>query len=225
MIRLLLYSDAPIVAAGLTSLLRGTDGFELASVCPSLQQLHGAVAAVEPHIVLMDFTSDLPPDILSQIDTALLRRSVILWVYEIPADMAMHAMSMGVRGILRSTLAPDLVLRCLQKVQQGELWFEKALLDENMEARKSGLTGREMQLIRLLGMGFKNREIADALSITHGTVKVYLSRLFQKLGVKDRFEVALYGMRNPGAGSFHVPRAGSATSERQRPEFQKPEFD
>ena len=49
--------------------------------------------------------------------------------------------------------------------------------------------------------------MADTLTITEGTVKVYLSRLFQKLGVKDRFELALYGMKNPGAGSFRVPRA------------------
>src|SRR5437764_140722 len=109
----------------------------------------------------MDFTSELPPGVLAQIDAALLRARVVLWVYEIPAELALHAMSMGVRGILRSTLALELILRCLRKVGEGELWFEKSLVDDSMDARKAGLTGREIQLIRLLALGLKNREIAS----------------------------------------------------------------
>jgi two-component system nitrate/nitrite response regulator NarL len=206
-VRLLLYSDAPILAAGLTDLLRGTEGFELASVCSSLTELRSAAASIEPHIVLMDFTSEIPGDMLAQLDTGLTRRNVVLWVYEIAAETALHAMSRGVRGILRSTLAPDLIIRCLQKVHEGELWFEKALVDDYMEARRAGLTGREVQLIRLLSLGLKNREIATTLAITEGTVKVYLSRLFQKLGVKDRFELALYGMKNPGSSALRLREA------------------
>jgi DNA-binding CsgD family transcriptional regulator len=58
------------------------------------------------------------------------------------------------------------------------------------------LTKRESQLVSLLSQGLKNKEIASTLTISEGTVKVYLSRLFQKVGVKDRFELALYGLRN-----------------------------
>jgi two-component system nitrate/nitrite response regulator NarL len=213
---LLLYSDAPILVAGLQSLLGGVEGFELAPVCSTLPELRHMAAAVNPHIVLMDFTSEMPPGVLGHLDAALLRTNVVLWVYEIQAEMALHAMSLGVRGILRSTLEPELILRCLQKVHQGELWFEKALVDDYMDARKTGLTGREIQLIRLLAMGLKNKEIAGTLSITEGTVKVYLSRLFQKLGVKDRFELALYGMKNPGTGAFRVARQGMIRRVRQR---------
>ena len=223
-VRLLLYSDAPILAAGLRSLLGDADGFELLSVCSSLPELRGAAAALNPHIVLLDFTSELPPEGLGQIDARLLRSSVVLWVHEIPAEMALHAMSMGVRGILRSTLAPELILRCLQKVHQGELWFEKALVDDQADAHKAGLTGREIQLIRLLALGLKNKEIASTLSITEGTVKVYLSRLFQKLGVKDRFELALYGMKHPGAGAFRPARHGLQRRVLPRAES-NPDFD
>lgn len=208
MIRLLLYSDAPILVAGLKSLLGGAEGFELASVCSSLPELRRAAASLDPHILLIDFTSDLQSGVLDEIDGPLLRASVVLWVYEIPAELALQAMSMGVRGILRSTLPLELILRCLQKVHNGELWFEKALVDDYMDVRKAGLTGREIQLIRLLALGLKNKEIASSLSITEGTVKVYLSRLFQKLGVKDRFELALYGMKHPGAGAFRPARPG-----------------
>jgi len=215
-IRLLLYSDAPILAAGLKSLLADNEAFELASVCSSMSELRQMTALMNPQIVLMDFTAEVPPGMLGQLDESLLRASVVLWVYEIPAEIALHAMSIGVRGILRSTLGPDLILRCLHKVHQGELWYEKALVDDYMDARKAGLTGREIQLIRLLALGLKNKEIASTLSITEGTVKVYLSRLFQKLGVKDRFELALYGMKHPGAGGFRVARQGMMRRVRQR---------
>jgi DNA-binding CsgD family transcriptional regulator len=88
------------------------------------------------------------------------------------------------------------------------------------------LTGREIQLIRLLALGLKNKEIAATLSITEGTVKVYLSRLFQKLGVKDRFELALYGMKHPGSNAFRVPRQGPARRASQRfGQMPVPDFD
>ena len=113
-------------------------------------------------------------------------------------------MSLGVRGILRKTLPVETLLRCLNRVIEGELWFEKALTDSIMSARRYSLTRREGQLVSLLSQGLKNKEIAIALTISEGTVKVYLSRLFQKLGVKDRFELALYGLKNlnPGGGSL-----------------------
>jgi DNA-binding CsgD family transcriptional regulator len=111
-------------------------------------------------------------------------------------------MGLGVRGILRKTLPTDLQVKCLQKVQAGELWFEKALTDSFLCARRVALTQREGQLVSLLSQGLKNKEIATTLMISEGTVKVYLSRLFQKVGVKDRFELALFGLKNLTTGQL-----------------------
>jgi DNA-binding NarL/FixJ family response regulator len=97
-------------------------------------------------------------------------------------------------------------MRCLTRVLDGELWFEKALTDSLMSAQQFRLTRREGQLVSLVSQGMKNKEVATALNISEGTVKVYLSRLFQKLGVKDRFELALYGLKNltPGRGTVNT---------------------
>ncbi len=135
---------------------------------------------------------------------------IVLWVHTISTELALQAMSLGVRGILRKTLPIETLLRCLTRVNDGELWFEKALTDSIMSARRYSLTRREGQLVSLLSQGLKNKEIATALNISEGTVKVYLSRLFQKLGVKDRFELALYGLKNltPGGGSMENTTAG-----------------
>jgi DNA-binding CsgD family transcriptional regulator len=95
-------------------------------------------------------------------------------------------------------------------VNAGELWFEKTLTDSIMGARRYALTRREGQLVTLLSQGLKNKEIAVALNISEGTVKVYLSKLFQKLGVKDRLELALYGLKNlaPAVSALEGPSSG-----------------
>jgi DNA-binding CsgD family transcriptional regulator len=105
-------------------------------------------------------------------------------------------MELGVRGVLRKTLGPELLIKCLGKVCEGELWFDKSLTASFLSAKMVALTKRESQLVALLSQGLKNKEIASTLQISEGTVKVYLSRLFQKVGVKDRFELALYGLKN-----------------------------
>ncbi len=69
----------------------------------------------------------------------------------------------------------------------------------------------------LLSQGLKNKEIAATLFISEGTVKVYLSRLFQKLGVKDRFELALFGLKNMPAGEalIEMPQPRAAVPQRK----------
>jgi DNA-binding CsgD family transcriptional regulator len=84
----------------------------------------------------------------------------------------------------------------LQAIREGELWYEKDLLESFLHGERVTLTRREGQLVTLLSQGLKNKEIAWSLRLSEGTVKVYLSRLYQKLGVNDRFEMALYGLKN-----------------------------
>jgi DNA-binding NarL/FixJ family response regulator len=121
-------------------------------------------------------------------------------------------MGLGVRGIVRKTLPAETLIECLRKVHQGELWFEKSLTDSMLSARKVTLTRREGQLVTLLSQGLKNKEIATVLCVSENTVKVYLSRLFQKVGVKDRFELALYGLRNVAAGQGRLDQPVSQQS-------------
>src|SRR5436309_13635387 len=137
---------------------------------------------------------------------------IVLWVHTISTELAFQAMGLGVRGILRKTLPTDLLVKCLEKVQEGELWFEKALTDSFLSAKRIARTQREGRLVSLLSQGLKNREIATALLISEGTVKVYLSRLFQKLGVRDRFELALYGLKNLSLGASSLDDGANETN-------------
>ena len=163
----------------------------------------------------MDLTAEITFAVLSDMKHAMNGSRIVLWVNSISTELAFQAMGLGVRGILRKTLPTDLQVKCLQKVQAGELWFEKALTDSFLCARRVALTQREGQLVSLLSQGLKNKEIATTLMISEGTVKVYLSRLFQKVGVKDRFRA---GAVRPEE-SHHRPtarRRKGPTSRRQR---------
>ncbi len=194
--RVLLYSDQPILATGLRAVLQSADGFELVSICSNVSSLAERLNAEQTEIALLDLTPEITFGVLSDLRRAAMACKIVLWVNTISTELAFQAMGLGIRGILRKTLPTDLQIKCLQKVHAGELWFEKALTDSFLSARRVALTQREGQLVSLLSQGLKNKEIASALVISEGTVKVYLSRLFQKVGVKDRFELALFGLKN-----------------------------
>jgi DNA-binding NarL/FixJ family response regulator len=212
MTRILLYSDEPILAKGLESVLRQVDDFELLPTCNSVAGLLDEIAHGSPDLVLMDLTPEITFGVLTELKHAMASSKIVLWVNSISTELAFQAMGLGVRGILRKTLPTDLQVKCLMKVQAGELWFEKALTDSFLCARRVALTQREGQLVSLLSQGLKNKEIASTLMISEGTVKVYLSRLFQKVGVKDRFELALFGLKNLTTGQLHVSEKGQRPS-------------
>lgn len=209
MASVLLCTDEPVLAEGLRRILLSVEGLNLCSSCSRVADIDRELEAHQPDILLIDLTKDVTFSVLNSLHRVASNAKIVLWVHTIPTELALQSMSLGIRGILRKTLPLESLVRCLNRVQQGELWFEKALTDSIMGARRYTLTRREGQLVTLLSQGLKNKEIATALTISEGTVKVYLSRLFQKLGVKDRFELALFGLKNLAPGPASVESTGA----------------
>jgi DNA-binding NarL/FixJ family response regulator len=207
MASVLLFTDEPVLAEGLRRILETVHELDLCSYCANADDLDAELALHQPDLLLLDLTSNIHFSVLVRLQRAIIKTKIVLWVHSISTELALQAMSVGVRGVLRKTLPPETLIRCLTRVQDGELWFEKALTDSLMTAQRYRLTRREGQLVSLLSQGMKNKEVATALNISEGTVKVYLSRLYQKLGVKDRFELALFGLKNltPGGGTLNIP--------------------
>jgi len=192
----LLCSEEPILAEGLARIFSTEQSFSLLSYCSRMEDLRIEVQRLQPDILLMDLCPGVTFDFLQGLHQVATHTRIVLWVHTISTELALQSMSPGVRGVLRKTLPVETLLNCLSRVHEGEIWLEQSLTDSFLSARRYSLTRREGQLVSLLSKGLKNREIATALEISEGTVKVYMSRLFQKLGVKDRFELALYGLRN-----------------------------
>ena len=197
-VRVVAHTPEPLVAFGLTQFLADIQDIELCAVATTVEELRTDVARQQPDVALVSLTKGIDAGVLQGIRTTHPTVPLVLWVEEdLPAEIAHNAVvDCGVRGLLRRTLPPDLLLKCLRKVGSGELWLEESLMAAFLKGRAVKVSRRESDLITLLAQGLKNKEIATALGLSEGTVKVYLSKLFLKLGVKDRFELALFSLRN-----------------------------
>lgn len=118
-------------------------------------------------------------------------------------------MRLGVRGLVLREMAPELLVRCLRQVGAGATWLESRTVTRVLERllrREAGereaaavLTGREIDLVRSIAQGLRNKEIARELGISEGTVKVHLHNIYQKLGLDGRLALLRYA-RDKGLG-------------------------
>jgi DNA-binding NarL/FixJ family response regulator len=118
----------------------------------------------------------------------------VLSVHDAVEAECYRALQMGARGVFKMSLPVEELMACLRAVSAGRVWlkgFEEP--DEPVPGRFSNprLTPREREVVRLVARGLKNREVADHLAITAGTVKVHLMHVFEKTGVKDRFQLSM----------------------------------
>ncbi|MES1261462.1 MAG: response regulator, partial [Acidobacteriota bacterium] len=104
MARILLCSDEPVLAEGLTKILSPDDGMQLCSWCSRVEDLAGQIGEHQPDLLLVDLTSDVTFAVLSGLHGIARHARIVLWVHTISAELALQAMSLGIRGILRKTL-------------------------------------------------------------------------------------------------------------------------
>jgi two-component system nitrate/nitrite response regulator NarL len=208
MVRVIIYSDQPVLARGLESLIAADPALELSACCSNLATLKNSLAKDNPDLAVLDLTLEITSAALDELQNLAPDSKLILWTDTIGGDFALQALTIGIRGVLRKTLPLEAHLQCLHRVASGELWFEKSLTDSFSAVRRVTLSPRESQLVGMLTRGLKNKEISRELGITEGTVKVYLSRLFQKSGAKDRFEMALQGLHSLAMAGISTDQSG-----------------
>lgn len=219
MLRLLVFTDEPVAAAGMQCVLTKQTGFKVVAASGDPATLIETAEAAKPDLILLDMTPDMTFGILVELQKRMPGCRIVVWVRTMSKELAYQAIEHGIRGILRKTLPAATLIKCLHMVAEGGLWFEESLRDSFRASQAIRLSRRESQLVTLLAQGLKNKEIASMLLISDGTVKVYLSRLFRKLGVKDRFELALFGLRNmPEADATLRARPGPVNTQRQKKE-------
>jgi two-component system nitrate/nitrite response regulator NarL len=119
-------------------------------------------------------------------------RPVILLTAAIDDEALREALALGASGIVLKSSDPSLLIECIDQVAKGRVWIDQPLRDRIAVGKASDrtLSERECEVIRLVQEGLKNRDIAARLQITEGTVKVYLHRIFDKIGVNSRTELA-----------------------------------
>ena len=184
------------MARGLADVLRDHPEFRLLECCATLPATLKALGTARPDLVLVYLTARVSLSEIHALWAAGGRTPLVLWGEGLAGEFAFQAMQMGVRGILAGTTPAEGLLAALQNVHRGMLCFDKDLMESALTQTRVPLTKRQGQIVSLVAQGFKNKEIATALGITEGTVKVYLYKLFRKLGMNDRLDMALYGLKN-----------------------------
>jgi DNA-binding NarL/FixJ family response regulator len=168
-------------------------------------------AREQPDIILLDL--DLGPenglDFLPDLLAAAARARVLILTAFADPELHRRAVCLGAMGIVLKKKAAAVLFDAIEKVNAGEVWLDRLmasiLMDEmrksqnkkkDPEAAKiASLTAREREVIKLACAGMKNKQIGDSLSICETTVRNHLTTVFSKLGVSDRFELALYAFR------------------------------
>jgi two-component system nitrate/nitrite response regulator NarL len=143
-------------------------------------------------LILLDAGVDLTLTRIRELHRRAPQCPMVLWTDPLPQDLVFKTLECGVRGTVPRSSKPEQLLESLRRVAAGELQIG---FGTGQSARRAvSLTPREREIIEHLRRGIRNKQIADEMGITEGTVKIYLFRLFQKMGVKTRFELARCGL-------------------------------
>jgi len=172
--------------------------FQVLARCTNGEETLKAVRQHCPDILILDIRMPGKDGltIAREIQSEGLPVRIVLLTAELDEDQLLEALLLGVQGIVLKEMAPQLLVQCVRKVHNGEQWLEHnstKLALEKMLKRAAGaremagrLTVREIDLIRLIAKGLRNKEIADTLFISEGTVKVHLHNIYEKLGIDGR---------------------------------------
>jgi two-component system nitrate/nitrite response regulator NarP len=199
MTRILLADDHPMIRTAIDVLLRDTR-YELAGTAANGQEALAEVSRLEPDILLLDL--EMPRtggmDVIRKLRAGNSALRIIILTAAIDDSSLMEARTLRVQGMVLKNSDPAYLLECLDRVRSGGSWVDPELETRARELEEAfggtvrpALAPRERELIRYVRQGLRNREIAKELGVTEGTVKVYLHAIFEKLGVKNRTELAI----------------------------------
>jgi len=192
MIRVLVLTDQPVLARGFQETLTAA-GIHMTSVGDPASETAEALKTPTAELVLLDLTGEFTFETLADTHARMPGCNLVIRVGPISRELVFQALEYGVRGILPVQLSPENLIRSLERIANGEMLIE--VTDGGSETvgdKRITFSEREKQVVELLAQGLKNKEIAAAMQLAEGTVKVYLSRLFKKTKVRDRFELMLY---------------------------------
>jgi two-component system nitrate/nitrite response regulator NarL len=196
----------PIVIEGLQKVLSTCEDLVFAGSVRGIGDAFEEVNRIRPDVVLIDLSSGLTSALrlVSSLKATSQSSHGVLWVVDLPEMETFRALQMGVRGIVRKNLPIPNLLDCLRMVGNGKVWMDDSEEVTAFFQRKeaSRLTPREKQVVALICRGMKNKQIAENLHITPGTVKVHLMHIFEKTGLKDRLALAVHGRELVGIEQF-----------------------
>jgi DNA-binding NarL/FixJ family response regulator len=207
MIRVMLVDDHAIVRQGLERLFETVDDIEVVASATNGREAVAMVAEFQPDVVLMDLSMPEMDGVEATrhiVATDGPTRIVVLTSFG-DESRILDALNAGAHGYLLKHVAPDDLINAVRAAHAGDAPLDpragRVLLDSRRTPvpRQDELTDRELEVLRLVAEGMANKQIARKLGISERTVKAHLTSVFQRLGVSDRVQAALWAQQ-------HLPR-------------------
>jgi len=217
-IRIVVADDHPIFRDGLCKLLALEEDFEVVAQAQDGRQVLDVLQQHEPDILLLDLKMPGLDGLgtLQRLQVSKGRTRVIVLTASDDKNEFVQAMKLGTSGIVLKQTATDLLIKSIRKVHAGEIWLDSHTtaavirqfvandempapppqITQTRDRERSPLSQREREIVALVAQGFKNKEMAEKMFISEQTVKNHLHNIFDKLGVSDRLELALYAIHN-----------------------------
>jgi len=210
-IKVLIADDHPVVRIGLRNMLRSDPSMKIvAEAKDGVEALH-MVRTLRPDILLLDLAMPKMPgmEALRELTGDATQTRTILLTGHVDKRQILEALQLGARGVVLKDAVVEHLSAGIRAVMQGQYWLEGRPVQNLVQVlrdlaaqttpppRKTfGLTARELQVVALITEGSTNKHIAQAFGISEETVKRHLTNIFNKLGVGNRLELALFALNH-----------------------------
>ena len=208
-VRIILADSQAIYRVGIRKVFALEDDLRVVAQADSIENLRLAVERYPTDVVLLEGsllagTINVIPELLRAAPDVKL----IVQAVSTDENQTVELYRRGVRGIISRSISPDLLVRCVRRIAAGETWIDNQSVTWVIEAYRAQaaalvsprsqprLSPKEMAIITCITQGKRNKEIAFQLGTTEQVIKNYLRKIYDKLGVSDRLELALYCLHN-----------------------------
>jgi len=210
-IRVLIADDHPVVRVGLRNMLLSDHQFEVIAEARDGAEALVLVKKLQPEVLLLDLAMPNMPgmEALRELTTHETQTRTIVLTGKIEKQEILEALQLGARGVIFKDAAAEHLAACIRAVMQGQYWLDGKPVQNLVQVlreltaqtapppRKTyGLTARELEVVTLITEGCTNKDIATTFGISEETVKRHLTNIFNKLGVGNRLELALFALNH-----------------------------
>lgn len=212
LVRVLIADDHALFRDGLRKLLESEGGFEVVGEASDGEMLLDLVRRTEADILLLDLAMPRQDgmDVLRELAAAQVPVRTLLLTASINKDQIVRALKLGAYGVVLKEATTQRLFDSIRCVMSGQYWVGRESISDLVRALRSvssqengsqkprefGLTPREMEIVTLVVAGYSNPDIAQRCSISEQTVKHHISNIFDKLGVSNRLELALFAVNH-----------------------------
>ena len=217
MLKIILADSQAIFRAGAAKVLAVEDDFRIVAQCENTDRMMVALESFRANVLI--FSTAMRVDIRQLVENAKKIRTRLIIVIE-SSDNSAQYMQLGISGVVFRNVSGAALVECVRKVSRGETWMQdagaaaEATENDIVGARvRDRLTPKELRIVALIVQGFKNKEIATQLGTTEQVIKNYLRNVYDKIGVSDRLELALFTIHHRILNEAAAALVGSATNQ------------